>query len=166
MNSGKILLSNIDRVQQLGQILKSMNVDIDRKETAMAILQELSFQLENIITTLHASRDDSSVFTLDILKSQLLQEEQQSVLRYINESEPVLFSSNRCTVSPARTYYCNYYKRRGHAEDCCWNESPSLTTSSTIILRLVESHKHYFLIPIKIKARTIKKLLACFSNFH
>lgn len=126
MNSGEKLSSYINRVQQLGQMLKAMDVNIDRKETAMAILNGLAPQYENIITTRDALGDDSSGFTLYVVKSQPLQEEERRDMSHINASEPVLFSSNRFDFHPAQTHFCSYCKRRGHTDDRCWDENPSL----------------------------------------
>lgn len=113
------ILCFIIRVQQAEQNLKLMDVNGDGKETAMAILNGLPSQFKHIITTFDAVGGDSSVFTLDVVISRLLQEEQHQNMCLDNASELVLFSSRRSSIFPIWIYYCNYCKRRGHMEHRC-----------------------------------------------
>lgn len=131
MRAGERMLSYINRVQHLGSILKSMNVDIDGQEMAMAILNGLPEQYENIITALDALGDDIKTFTLDLVKSRLLQEEQRRDMRHHVEghtsSAAALFgSSSRHQPSGTALFKCSFCKRKGHNEDRCWDKHPAL----------------------------------------
>lgn len=128
MKKGEKMLSYIDRIQQLGMILKSTNVEIDEKEQAMAILNSLPSQYKNNMTTLDALRDDSDIFTLDVVKSRLLQEEQRRSMRAPDSNEATLFGSGSGIFknNSGRLPSCTYCKRVGHSEDRCSDKYPSL----------------------------------------
>lgn len=92
-----------------------MDINIEKKETAKAILNALSSQVTNVITTLDVLGDNSFVFTLDIVKSRHLQEEQRRDMIKTDVSEPVLFASNRTTTSPVWTFSLKLLKtKRSH----------------------------------------------------
>lgn len=125
INSGERMLSYINRVQQLRQILNALDGNIAGKETAIAILNRLPSEYENLFTALDALGDKSSVFTLHILKSRFVQEDQRRDMHQSNALESVLFSSNRSDVPSARTYNCKILKTEvGHTEDRCWEKIP------------------------------------------
>lgn len=65
---GERMLSYINRVQKLEQILKSMDVNIGGMKASMAILNGLSLQLKNFVSSLDALEDDSFVFSWDVPK--------------------------------------------------------------------------------------------------
>lgn len=81
------MLSYINRVRQLAAVLKTMGVDVDDKEIAMAVLNGLPEKYETLVTALDAIGDADVTFTLDIVKSRLLQEEQRANIRTM--SHPV-----------------------------------------------------------------------------
>lgn len=58
-----------------------MDVEIDGNEMAMTTLNGLPVQYEILITALDALGDENKSFTLDTVKSQLLQEEQRREMR-------------------------------------------------------------------------------------
>ena len=59
----------MNRVRQLGATLKSMGVDVDDEEMAMAARNGLPAQYEYIITALDAVSDGESRFTYDLVKT-------------------------------------------------------------------------------------------------
>lgn len=69
MNRNKEILTNINRVQQPGTILKSMEVDIHGKGMTMAILNGLPSQYKILVTTLDAIEDGEDLFSMKIVKS-------------------------------------------------------------------------------------------------
>ena len=81
MKPGEKVLPYMNRVRQRGATLKSMGVDVDDKEIAMAALNGLPARYEYIITALDAVSDRESRFTYDLVKSRLLQEEQRAHMR-------------------------------------------------------------------------------------
>ena len=58
-----------------------MNVDIDDKEMAMAVLNGLPARFESLIVALDALGSEDKMFSLDFVKSRLLQEEQRAEMK-------------------------------------------------------------------------------------
>lgn len=85
MRAGERVLSYIDRVQHLGSVLRSMDVDTDGGDMAMVILIGLPIQFEIVITALDAIGDENESFTLNLVKSRLLQEKQRREMRSQDE---------------------------------------------------------------------------------
>lgn len=56
-----------------------MNVNVDSKEPAMAVINELASSSEHHIVALDAFGNGNIIFTFDFMKSRLLQEEQRAV---------------------------------------------------------------------------------------
>ncbi|CDF40831.1 unnamed protein product, partial [Chondrus crispus] len=81
MLSGEKVLAYINRVKQLAAILKSMSVNIDDKEMAMAVLNGLPARFEALIVALDALGNEEKIFSLDFVKSRLLQEEQRANMK-------------------------------------------------------------------------------------
>eukprot|EP00171_Calliarthron_tuberculosum_P023586 IDg23586t1 len=77
MQSGEKMLAYINRIRQMASVLQSMDVTIGDKELAMAVLNGLPASYETIITALDAIGDDDDSFTLDKVRSRLLQEEKR-----------------------------------------------------------------------------------------
>lgn len=131
MRAGERMLSFIDRVQHLGSILKSMKVDIDGQEMAMAILNGLPEQYKNIIAAIDSLGDDIKTFTLNLVKSRLVQEEQRRDMGHHSErnksSTAALYgSSSRHQPSSTALFKCSFCKKKGHNEDFCWDKHPAL----------------------------------------
>lgn len=100
----------------------------------MAILNGLSTQYENIVTTLDALGEDSEIFTLKVVKSPLLREGQRQSLQKSDSSETALIgpSMKQPRVRQFRPFLsCSYCKRRGHREDQRWHKHPSLIPPRT-----------------------------------
>lgn len=72
MTAWERILTYISSVQHLGSVLKSMAVHSYNQELALATINGLSSQCENIITTFNALVDDGSLLTLEIVKSRWL----------------------------------------------------------------------------------------------
>lgn len=130
MKQNEKMLTYINRVQHCGSVLKSMEVDIDSKEIAIAILNGLPSEYESLITTLDALEDDKNLFTLELIKSRLLQEEKRKEMGNGNNSEAVLIASSRVQQFNRAPIICSHCKRRGHRESTCWDKFPSLRPSS------------------------------------
>eukprot|EP00171_Calliarthron_tuberculosum_P005101 IDg5101t1 len=75
MRNGEKMMVYINRVRQMALTLESMNVTIDDKELAMAVLNGLPERYQSIITALDAIGDEDASFTFDKVRSRLLQEE-------------------------------------------------------------------------------------------
>lgn len=75
MKSWETTLSYINRLQELGSILKSMEVKLGDQEVAMAVLCGLPLSYARIVTTLDALSGDSATFKLVLVESHPLQEE-------------------------------------------------------------------------------------------
>jgi len=86
MESGEKMLTFLNRVKQLADSLKSMNVNIDDKEMAMAVLSGLPSSYESLIVALDALGNDDRQFTFDFVKSRLIQEEQRCIEREKSDS--------------------------------------------------------------------------------
>lgn len=54
---------------QLGSVLKTMGVDLDRKKLIIAMLNGFPVELKTMITFLNAHGEISDVFTLENVKS-------------------------------------------------------------------------------------------------
>lgn len=71
-----------------------MEVDSDNQVLEMATCNGLPRQHENVFTILNALGGESSVFTLEIVKSRLLQEEYRTDMHLQNDqTESALFNS-------------------------------------------------------------------------
>ena len=75
MQEGEKVLTYVNRVQNLASILKSMGVEISDKEMGMAVLNGLPPKYDSLIVALDALGSENRIFTLDFVKSRLLQEE-------------------------------------------------------------------------------------------
>ena len=146
MDSGEKVISYINRIKQLAASLKSMNVDIDDKEMAMAVLNGLPSAYGNLIVALDASGDQEKHFTLEFVKSRLLQEETPAELRKRGtssrpgESALINHDTTRSNSSNANfttnTYQCTNCGRKGHTASRCWGKDivgkrPSRPTNNT-----------------------------------
>ena len=81
MLQGEKVLAYINRAKQLAGVLKSMSVNIDDKEMAMAVLNGLLTLFEALIVALDALGNEEKLFSLDFLKSRLLQENQRANMK-------------------------------------------------------------------------------------
>ncbi len=77
----------------MASVLESMDVSIDGKEMAMAILNGLPKRYQTIITALDPIGDDDPYFTFDKVRSRLLQEEKRYAMRKNTPHSPDGISS-------------------------------------------------------------------------
>ena len=130
MENGEKVLTFINRVQQLASTLKSMGIDVDDKEVAMAVLNGLPPQYENLIVALDALGNEDKLFTLEFVKSRLLQEDERSSMRNIdsasNASSALLSYGNRGNTKQSNSYnspmVCNNCGHTGHTAPRCWGK--------------------------------------------
>lgn len=129
MRAGEGMLSFINRVKELGSVLRSMEANLDEQEIAMTILCGLPPEYEALVTTLDALSADSAVFNLDLVESRLLQEEQRQQQKQTSNADATALISNsyrRRPTSNQRQPACTYCGRRGHSEQKCWDKHPSM----------------------------------------
>ncbi len=88
MKEGEKMLVHNNRVRQMASVLQSMGVVIDDKEMAMAVLNGQPPRYGTIVTALDAIGNDDPSFTLDKVRSRLLQKEKRSTLRKGSEIPP------------------------------------------------------------------------------
>ncbi|CDF37816.1 unnamed protein product [Chondrus crispus] len=119
MLSGEKVLAYINRVKQLAAILKSMSVNIDHKEMAMAVLNGLPARFEALIVALDALGNEEKIFSLDFVKSRLLQEEQRANMKSSSSQTSALVNrapNNR----DINDYKCTNCGHTGHTATRCW----------------------------------------------
>ena len=122
MQEGEKVLTYVNRVQQLASVLKSMDVDIDDKEMAMAVLNGLPPHYDSLIVALDALGNEDRLFTLDFVKSRLLQEEQTANMRHsrnVRNKNAALLNTAR---PPRSQHKCTNCGRIGHTADRCWGK--------------------------------------------
>ncbi len=71
-------LPQTNRIRQLASTLRSMGVEVDDKEMAMAVLNGLPERFNILISALDALGNENETFSLEFVKSRLLQEEQRN----------------------------------------------------------------------------------------
>ena len=98
-----------------------MNVEIDDKEIAMAVLNGLPPRFDNLIVALDALGNEDKVFGLEFVKSRLLQEEQRESMKTTSTASshaPALV--NRMPIR--RDMKCTNCNRHGHTAARCWGK--------------------------------------------
>ena len=116
-----LLFSN--RIRHLASTLKSMNVEIDDSEMAMALLNGLLDEYSPLISALDALGTEETELNFEFVKARVMQEEQRINMR---SSEILRKSEERALVADAHKPRpkCNYCGRKGHIEVCCWKKYP------------------------------------------
>ena len=135
MYDGEKMLNYINRVCQLASTLKSMDAYVDDAEIAMAILNGLPEQYSNLIVALDALGSDQA-FTIDFVKSRLLQEEQRSKHRREASTSSVKSGASALLGSAGQNYKskvrtgasrgikCEHCGKKGHNALKCWYLHP------------------------------------------
>ena len=123
MQNDEKVFAYINRVKQLAARLKSMNVDIDDKEMAIAVLNGLPARFESLIAALDAVGSEDKMFSLEFVKSRLLQEEQRAEMKdkpsSSHKDSPLMNRVPR-TGRPSRDMHCTNCGRSGHTASHCW----------------------------------------------
>ena len=125
MEEGEKVLTYVNRVQHLAAVLRSMSVVIDDKEMAMAVLNGLPPRFDSLIVALDALGNEDKIFSLDFVKSRLLQEEQRADMREVEETRTknaALFNNARNQGPPIRRRHCTNCGRDGHSAERCWGK--------------------------------------------
>ena len=135
MYDGEKVLSYINRVCHLASTLKSMDAHVDDAEIAMTILNGLPEQYSNLIVALDALGNDQA-FTIDFVKSRLLQEEQRSKHRLEASKSSTKSGASALVGSTSQNYNskvrsgasrrieCEHCGKRGHNAFKCWYLHP------------------------------------------
>ena len=126
MKQGEQMLVYINRVRQMASHLESMDVKIDEKEMAMAVLNGLPSSFRTLITALDAIGDDDPSFAFDKVRSRLLQEERRtSMLRnssHTSQQASALVNLSGKQPRRANRKYCSHCHRTNHTEPYCWEK--------------------------------------------
>ena len=129
MEKGEKILTYLNRVKHLAATLKSMKVEIDDKELAMAALNGLPSSYESLIVALDALGNDDDTFTFDLVKSRLLQEEQranerETIVPHPKPSALVGVSTGKSNGGHRKyaNYRCSICNNFGHTEKVCWGK--------------------------------------------
>ena len=134
MEHGEKMLTYLNRVNLLAATLKSMGVDIDNKELAMAALNGLPSTYESLIVALDALGNEEKSFTFELVKSRLLQEEQRAQDRMENTTVPktsalvgVNNQNNNQGFQKRQHKYSNHRCENcgtiGHSANHCWGKN-------------------------------------------
>ena len=116
------MLAYINRVKKLATKLKSMKVDIDDKEIAMAVLNGLSARFESLIVALDALGNKDEMLSLDFLKSRLLQDEQRAEMKGNNSVSSKDSAFINRAPGTGRNYHCTNCNPPGHTAPYCWRK--------------------------------------------
>lgn len=120
------VLQFANRIRQMASTLKSMDVDINDKEMAMTFLNGLPESYDGLISALDALGNEDKIFTFDLVKSRVLQEEQRMKMRNSNsiaKSETAALLS--CSVCK-KNMRCSFCNKNGHDESKCFEKYPHL----------------------------------------
>jgi hypothetical protein len=135
MQDGEKILQYANRIRQLAATLKNMGVEIDGNEVAMALLNGLPDRFNGLISALDALGNEDKIFTFELVKSRLLQEEQRTDMRMqtsIVKSEAAALvvqnQSDSCSSCKKRPK-CEHCGMPGHVIDRCWKKHPHLRKS-------------------------------------
>ncbi len=123
MKEKEQMLVYTNRIRQIASVLQSMDVVMDDKEMAMAALNGLPPRYGTIIAALDAIGDDDPSFTLDKVRSRLLQEENRSTLRKVSENNAatsVLVNQAHSSDTRPVQKKCTHCGRNNHTEPYCW----------------------------------------------
>ena len=132
MKDGESMLVYINRVRQMASVLESMNVSIDDKEMAMAVLNGLPARFETIITALDAIGDEDESFTFSKVRSRLLQEEKRVAMRDTSSNASrasALVNNINGQPRGVNTKLCSHCGRKNHTEPYCWQKYGRPTNS-------------------------------------
>ena len=135
MSNDEKVLTNPNRVKQLAATLKSMGVEIDDQEVAMAMLNGLPSTCESLIVALDALGNEERVFTFDLVKSRDLQQEQRTMERESSsldsKSSPLVsviganggeFQRRENKFANVRCKNCENLGHTPTQSTCCWSE--------------------------------------------
>ena len=125
-NESALQFSN--RVRQLASTLKSMKVNVDESEMAMALLNGLPTAYDSLISALDAVHGEKDDLKFDFVKSRVLQEEQRIEHRIGQGNIKAEASALLTYQRPYRRDRpkCNFCGRLGHVETKCWKKHPHL----------------------------------------
>lgn len=122
MQSGEEMLVYLNRIREMASVLQTMDVAIDDKELAMAVLNGLPSRFGTIITALDAIGDDDDSFSFDKVRSRLLQEEKRWATRsrsqFSNRTSALLRSSSEEDTGNQKNH-CTHCGRNNHNEPYC-----------------------------------------------
>lgn len=126
MKEDENIMAFTNRIRQLASTLKSMGVEIDDKEMAMAVLNGLPERFNNLISALDALGNEDSTFSLEFVKSRLLQEEQR--IRMRENASNTKSEASALLANRRKTAYhkCGHCGKEGHPSERCYKKFPDL----------------------------------------
>lgn len=122
MKEGERKVPYINRVQEVGSVLRSPKVDLEDREITMKVLWELPSSYKDVVTTLDALSGSSATFTMVLIERQLLQEERrqnQEQKDVKKEAASINSSSQNMERRFSSPLYCISSRRRVHREYRC-----------------------------------------------
>ena len=117
------VLSFSNRILHLSSTLKSMSVDIDDSEMAMALLNGLPDEYSSLISALDALGSEESQLNFEFVKARIMQEEQRINMRNFEALKKTGASSLVANEHRSRPK-CDYCGKIGHKESRCWKKFP------------------------------------------
>jgi hypothetical protein len=113
MQDGEKILQYANRIRQLSATLKNMGVDDNKMATAL--LNGLPDRFDGLISALDALGSEDKIFTLEFVKSRLLQEEQRIDMRM---QTSIIESEAAALVVHDHSDSCSSCKKRTKCEPC------------------------------------------------
>ncbi len=107
-----------------------MDVSISESEMALALLNGLPEEYNDLISALNAIDEDETKLKFEFIKSRIIQGEQRIMMRTKSaqakaESAALLASQQEANSRNARRRpHCNHCKRLGYSESKCWTMFP------------------------------------------
>ena len=99
-----------------------MGVVIDDKEMGMAVLNGLPSRYDSLTVALDALGNEDRIFSLDFVKSRLLQEEQRSIMRDSEDTSKANAALMTSAAVVREKVVCTNCGRRGHTAPRCWGK--------------------------------------------
>ena len=128
MHQSENVITFINRIKTLASTLKSMNVIIDDSEMAMAVLNGLPDDYDHLISALDALGNEDESFTLEFVKSRILQEEQRMNMRskasFVKAEAAALLARSRDDESHRTS--CVWCSKPGNSPAQCFKLHPEL----------------------------------------
>lgn len=136
------VLQFANRIRQLTSTLKSMGVNIDESEMAMAFLCGLPEPYDPLISALDAIGTEEGDLEFEHVTSRVLQEEQRIGFRIAeatskSETKALTVSCQgscvNCNVATNSRPKCSHCGKLGHTHEKCWKKHPHLNPHKKVV---------------------------------